>query len=418
MTRAGGQPAAARPADTVDVLELSQALVRAPSPNPPGDERAVAAVATEACAMLGLPAPRVVACDERRPNLVTTLDFGSGGRHLVLAGHIDTKPVGDATWTRDPFAAEVDGDRLYGLGAADMKGSVAAMLVAAARVAADAPQAGRLTLLLTADEEDGSRFGARHVCASTPLHADAVVIGEPGGLDDDFDALHLVSRGIARMRVLARGAQGHSSLAATRGRNAGLDAARAAVAVADHVHLTTPPDPHGLRGWEATTSTALAFRGGVGWGVLPGRMAVDTEVRLLPGMQREPLTSAFTAVLDEVAAAVGADLELEFDSAGTDWLPATSVDPGHPVAVAAAEACDVVLGSRPLAAVFPGTTDATWFAELQGLPVLPALGPGLLRRAHAADEWLSVTALRQATDLFAELARRFCAGPGAEAGSP
>ena len=122
----------------------------------------------------------------------------------MLSGHIDTKPLGDARWSVDPLAADVDGDRLYGLGSADMKAAVAAMLVAAAGLLEDPPAAGRLSLLFTADEEDGAAFGARHVAATVPLEADGVVIGEPGGIEEDFDRLHLVSRGIARMRAASR----------------------------------------------------------------------------------------------------------------------------------------------------------------------------------------------------------------------
>jgi acetylornithine deacetylase/succinyl-diaminopimelate desuccinylase-like protein len=388
----------------VDVIDLAVELIRARSPNPPGDERAVAAVVHAALAALGLPPARTVALDERRPNLLVTLDFGAGGRHLVLSGHMDTKPLGDARWSVDPFAAERGGDRLYGLGSADMKGALAAMLVAAARLAGVAVPAGRLTLLFTADEEDGARFGAHHVAATVPLEADAVVIGEPGGLERDFDALHLVSRGIARMRLVAEGDQGHSSLSDRGGaRNAGVTAARAALA-AGELRLEAPEDVHALAGWHATVNTALAFRGGVGHGVLPGRIAVEAEVRLLPGMRREAVGAAFERAL----AGVDGDVGLEWDAPPNDWLPATIVAPAHPLAAAARDACRSVLGTEPPDAVFPGTTDATWFAELQGLPTLPALGPGLLRRAHAADEWVSEAAVRQAADLYAALARDFC----------
>jgi len=396
-----------------DVIELARALVRAPSPNPPGDERAAAAAVAAAAQALGLPPARTVAREEHRPNLLTTLDFGPGGRHLVLSGHIDTKPLGDAQWSVDPLAAEVDGDRLYGLGSADMKAAVAAMLAAAANLVADPPAAGRLSLLFTADEEDGAAFGARHVAATVPLEADGVVIGEPGGIETDYDRLHLVSRGIARMRLVARADQGHSSLAdELDARNAGVDAARAVVAVRDELEPETPPNRHELRGWHATVNTALAYRGGVGYGVLPGRVAVDTEVRLLPGMERPALTGAFEQALHTLADRTGAELELAFDEPPNDWLPATLVEPGHPLAAVAEHACAAVLGHVPPPAVFPGTTDATWFSELQGVPTLPALGPGLLRRAHAADEWVSIDAVRRAVGLYTEIARGFC---GAEA---
>ena len=319
-----------------DVIELARALIRTPSPNPPGDERAVAALLTDALRESGLPEPTIIAKDPSRPNLITTLDLGTGGRHLVLSGHIDTKPVGDARWTVDPFAADVDGDRLYGLGSGDMKAAIAAMVVALQRLAAAPPSAGRVTLLLTADEEDGASFGAHHVASTTTLDADAVLIGEPGGIDTDFDRLHLVSRGIARLRLVAHGSQGHSSLSGERGwRSAGVDAARAAVAVADGGALDIPPNPGDLVGWDATVNTALKFRGGVGYGVLPGAMAVDTEVRLLPGMDREALTAAITERVAGVAAEPGADVRVEYDVPPNDWLPAADVAADDPIAVAA-----------------------------------------------------------------------------------
>jgi succinyl-diaminopimelate desuccinylase len=405
--RAGGTAFAGAP----DVIELARALIRTPSANPPGDERAVAILLEEAITAHGLPAAGVIAKDARRPNLVTTLDFGPGGRHLVLSGHIDTKPVGDARWSVDPFGADIDGDRLYGLGSGDMKAGVAAMLVAAARAATLPIERGRLSLVLTADEEDGASYGAHHLASTTALEADGVVIGEPGGITADFDRLHLVSRGIARLRLIARAAQGHSSLSGEPGvRNAGVDAARAAVAVADRLQLEVPDNPGGLLGWQATVNTALAFRGGVGYGVLPGAMAVDTEVRLLPGMGRDSLLEAFELELARVAGTTGAELRVELDAPPRDWLPAVWVHPDDELARAARRACAAVLGTPIPDSVFPGTTDATWFSELQHVATLPALGPGLLRRAHAADEWVSVTAVRTAVDLYTSLAGSYCAG--------
>ena len=77
---------------------------------------------------------------------------------------------------------------------------------------------------------------------------------------------------------------------------------------------------------------------------------------------------------------------------------------------AARSACQFVLGTDPARAVFPGTTDATWFDAIQDLPTLPALGPGLLRRAHAADEWVSIMAVRQTVELYTDLASAYCSG--------
>ena len=125
----------------LDVLDIARELVRTPGPNPPGDERATAELVRDLLPELHLPRARTITRHESRPNLLITLDFGPGGRHLVLSGHLDTKPVADATWTVDPFGADIEGDRLYGLGSADMKSALAAMLVAASRLASDAPSA-------------------------------------------------------------------------------------------------------------------------------------------------------------------------------------------------------------------------------------------------------------------------------------
>lgn len=410
MTTGEGSP--------IDVIDLARALIRTPSPNPPGDERAVAALLTDLMREVGLPEPKVIARSDHRPNVVTTLDFGAHGRHLVLSGHLDTKPVGDGHWSVDPFAADLDGDRLYGLGSGDMKAAVAAMVVSLSRLAARPPSCGRVSLVLTADEEDGASYGAHHVASTVQLDADAVVIGEPGGIESDFDRLHLVSRGIARLRIVARGAQGHSSLSGESGwRNAGVDAARAVAALADGVSIASPDNPGGVLGWECTVNTGLVFRGGVGYGVLPGEMLVDTEVRLLPDMTRQAVSAALEERLAQLARSTGADLHLEFDAPPNDWLPATIVNQHAPVADAARIACRAALGAEPPDSVFPGTTDATWFSELQGIPTLPALGPGLLRRAHAADEWVSAAAVRQSVDLYVALAEAFCVdnspeGPG------
>ena len=152
----------------LDVLDIARGLVRTPGPNPPGDERAAAALVQEMLPAIDLPEAQVISRHESRPNLLITLNFGPGGRHLLLSGHLDIKPVADAAWSVDPFGADIEEDRLYGLGSADIKSAIAAILVAASRVAHYSPSRGRLSLLFTADEENGSAYGAHHVASSVP----------------------------------------------------------------------------------------------------------------------------------------------------------------------------------------------------------------------------------------------------------
>ena len=394
----------------IDVVDLTRRLVNTPSPVRDGDERAVARLIDDTLAELGLPAAETHALVPERPNLTVTLDFGPGGHHLALVGHIDTKPVGDAEWTRDPFAAAIEGDRMYGLGTADMKGGVAAMLVAAAELAAAPPTSGRLTLVFTADEEDGAAYGSRFLADKVALDADALVIGEPSGMHEDFDGLHLVSRGLGRFRIAARARQGHSGLSSLLGsRNAGIDLARALVDISDNFAPTIPENVDGLRDWMATVNAGLVLGGGFGYGVLPGVVSSIVEVRTLPGMDADATLAELQAFVAALAAKTGATYDVEVDDPPRHWLIGTEVAASAAIVDALRTASSSVLGVEPALSVFPGTTDASWFSLARPeLPCLPAFGPGLLRTAHGADEWVSVSAVRQTVPLYAALTRDFC----------
>lgn len=399
-----------------DVIELAQRLIRVPSPVHDGDERAVAALIQEELEALSLPRAQVHALDATRPNLVTTIDFGPGGRHLALVGHIDTKPIADGAWTVDPFGADIDGDRLYGLGSADMKAAVAAMLLAAAEVAGGdhggGLAAGRLTLVFTADEEDGAVYGAKHLAEVLDLDADALVIGEPSGVHDDFDRVPIVSRGLGRFRLTAQARQGHSSLASLLGmRNAGIDLARALVAIADGFAPSIPPNADGLPDWSAAVNAGLDIGGGYGYGVLPERMSATIEIRTLPGMRAADTLDDLRRFAATVAERDGSALAVEVDGDASRWIDGTSVSAGDPIVASIVDALDAAIGERPPLSVFPGTTDTSWFAAANpALPCIPSLGPGLLSRCHAADEWVSVEATRRTVPIYTELIRRFCAG--------
>lgn len=392
----------------MDVIDVAQRLIQVPSPVHDGNELAVVALLQDLLADLDLPSGEVLAAHPDRPNLVVTIDFGPGGRHLALCGHTDTKPVGAARWSIDPYAATVEGDRLTGLGSADMKGAIAAMLIAAARLSRwGRLRAGRLSLVLTADEEDGALFGARHLAGQAGLRPDALVIGEPGGMESDFDQLHVASRGLGRFAVSARARQGHSSLSSSHElRNAGVDLARAITALADGPTPSHPRDDR-LLGWQVTLNPGMTFAGGYGYGVLPEQMATSLEVRTLPGMDPDTALQDVRAVVTDTASRTGADYDVQFDGEPS-WLPGTRTDTEDPVVVAARRATHHVLGHTPPLSVFPGTTDASWFAlQRPDLPCLPALGPGLLSRAHGADEWVSVDAVRRSVDIYELLALEY-----------
>jgi len=390
------------------VVTLACRLIEARSDNPPGDERHVAEVVCAALSERALPRPRLLTRKPERPNLLLTLDFGPGGRHLCLCGHLDTKPPGEG-WSFDPFRPRVIDGYLYGLGACDMKGALAAMIEAAAELAARPPARGRLSLLFLADEERGGLHGARYLAERDLLEADAILIGEPGGLEADWDHLHLASRGIANFSLSVHGDQGHSSLSDRIGLvSATQEAARLLLAF----RRFRPRAPRrALPGWRVTVNPGVRVEGGMDFGIVPGQARFAVDVRTLPGMTREAFHRDLAEFLArERRANANLRAEVVFEPPPRDWLPPTEVPVRHPLVSCLEAVLAEVVGRRPPRAVFPGATDAAWLQGLAGIPTLPAIGPGLLQRAHAPDERVPVASLAQATEIYVRVARSFCPG--------
>jgi acetylornithine deacetylase len=385
------------------VIDLTKALVAAPSPNLPGDERAAAAVVHSALAAYGLPAARVLADDPTRPNLLVRVDAARPGPHLALCGHLDTKPVGNAAgeWLTDPFVPTIDGDRLYGLGSTDMKGAVAAMILAGAAFASVADRAaGSLSLIFTADEEYGSTHGAEFLARSGAIEADAIVLGEPSGISRDWEAICVVSRGICGFRTVVEGTQMHSSISdLIPSINAVEAMARVLVGMRRELKPRYPEHPLSPNG--PTINLGVKALGGVGYGVLPGHAEFWSDIRTTPGMTFDDLRADLEAAIALVSTEVpGASITLEFP-ANLRWIEPTEIAAEHPATRAMRAAAEAVLGQAPPLTAFPGGTDASPFQCIGGIPTLAAFGPGLLPLAHGPNEWVSVSSLMQASRMYA-----------------
>ena len=198
-----------------DLLAFAARLVATPSPNLPGDERAVVDVIRAQLNQLGIEDVEIAAKVPHRPNVIVRYRGTRPGPTLMLCGHSDTKPVGDrALWKTDPFDPVVRDGKMYGLGTTDMKGAVAAMIYAVAALAnCDFKLAGDVLLVVNADEERSMEFGSGYLSTDYGLQADVALLGEPCAIDGpEFEFLHLLSRGMSCFKVRVRGTQMHSSL--------------------------------------------------------------------------------------------------------------------------------------------------------------------------------------------------------------
>jgi acetylornithine deacetylase/succinyl-diaminopimelate desuccinylase-like protein len=224
---------------------LLQRLIRVDTVNPPGNERALQEELKAMLEEAGFEC-ELLAAEPERPNLVARLRGESEGQTLTLLGHVDTVRADREEWSRDPWGGDLEDGWIWGRGALDMKGQVAAELAACLELGRSGwrPHSGELLLVLTADEEAGGELGAAWLCSQHPdrVRSDFVVNEGGGGLVE-FDGRRLFTlcvgeKGIFRMRLRTRGRAGHASLPRI-GDNALLRLSRLLAALSEQ----PPPEP-------------------------------------------------------------------------------------------------------------------------------------------------------------------------------
>jgi acetylornithine deacetylase len=382
-------------------------LVAIDSQIPPyADEREIVRFVSETALALGLPAGEVVSLDSTRPNLLIRIPGAGGGPTLVLNGHLDTKPVGDARelWRTPPLSATRVGENLFGLGVSDMKAAVACMLYAAhAVLASGTALKGNLILAFVADEEAGAKYGSRFVAPLLAGEADACLIGEPSGWERDWQGMHLVSRGLCAFQVHVRGTQMHSSLSDRMPSvNANVEMAKLILRLKrdfDEAFPLHEPAP--------TLNVAVTTKGGVFYGVVPGDAAFGCDLRTVPGMAEADIHAFFDGwARDRSEDAGGASVRIVYDDV-LSWIASSEISATSDLVSAVVEASEEVLGAAPPPSVFPGATDAPWF-DAAGIPTLPSFGPGILTYCHGPNEFVRVEAIHQAARIYARTVLGYC----------
>lgn len=201
-------------AAAIDPVELARALIRCRSVTP--QDGGALAVLEAALVPLGFACHRLPFREPGTPEVQNLFAvIGEAGPHFCFAGHTDVVPPGDLSgWSVDPFGAEVIDGWLYGRGANDMKGAVAAMVAAAARhlAALGGRPKGRISLLITGDEEGPAINGTRKVLdwmAARGLTPDAALVGEPTNPRVMGEMVKIGRRGSLTGRLVLYGVQGH-----------------------------------------------------------------------------------------------------------------------------------------------------------------------------------------------------------------
>lgn len=392
-----------------EILAFTCELIRTPSVNPPGDEAPISKVILEKLRILGVTQRQVVGALDERPNVLAHVQGSEPGRTMMLSGHIDTKPPGNLDdWKTDPHEPVIVGDQLVGLGSGDMKGAIAGMIYAAGALANLGHFSGRLALALTADEENGSVYGSKWLASQGLIEADVCVIGEPGGVQREWESLHLVSRGVALFRVVVLGTQMHSSISdQLPAVNATLKMAALALKMQKELRSYLTFDEHPFCKHGPTINVGVMASAGVTYGVFPGRAEFASDIRTLPGMTEEQIQLDIQRFLDD---AMAQDPELRATLEWNRMMAATEIDSSNDVIQVLQSTSVMVLGRAPTLDAFPGATDAAYIQTAAGVPCVASFGPGFLPRAHSPNESMHKDGPAQAAMIYALSALRYLNG--------
>lgn len=312
---------------------------------------------------------------------------GSGPPVVCFAGHTDVVPPGPCEkWRHDPFSAEIADGILYGRGAADMKASLAAFLVAGERFVDEEPHhRGSLALLLTSDEEGAAADGTARVVAvlkERGVRIDYCLVGEPTCTDRLGDTIKNGRRGSLSGRLTVRGKQGHVAYPHLA-RNPIHMSAPAIAALAslewDKGNAYFPPTS-----WQVSSIQA-----GTGAGnVIPGELTLEFNFRFCPESDSSSLKSRLTAVLDRH----GLEYDVSWSLAGEPFL----TEPAELVR-ALCRAIEQETGLKPELSTSGGTSDGRFIKDICAQVV--EFGP-VNKTIHQVDEQIPVADIETLTSIY------------------
>jgi acetylornithine deacetylase/succinyl-diaminopimelate desuccinylase family protein len=359
--------------DHTSVTGLLQALVQIPSVNPhgsPGVERP----GEQACAEYVAAFLRKCGAEtelrevtQGRPNVVGRFPSDAPGKQrLILAPHLDTVSV--SGMVIDPFGGEIRDGKIWGRGATDTKGSMAAMLWSLYELRDRIPALGWEIWFAGLMGEEAGQEGARAFVKQE--RADFALIGEPTSRDIVY-----THKGAYWLNLLTRGRAVHAS-APERGENAIYKMADVLLCIRDRIAPRLASLSHPVLG--SPTISAGTIRGGTKTNIVPDSCSVEVDTRTIPGQDPNEIAAALRETCP--------DLEISV------WESAPlNTDPAHPLIELLQKRGSTLAGA-------PWFCDAAVFAQA-GIPAIAA-GPGSIAQAHTNDEWIAIDELEKGVEFY------------------
>ena len=368
--------------ERADAADLVKELIRRQSPDPPGNEKAVAVYLSNWLRTRGFD----VDIDEFQPeriNLITRIEGGTKPS-LIFSAHMDTMPIGENLWIHDPFGAEELNGKVYGRGAADMKSGLAAMAIIASKIKnSGLPLAGDLILALSAGESSNCLGAKRMVERGDLIGAGAILVSEPSSLE-----LIIAEKGALWLDITATGKPGHAS---------GKDSENAILKLMDFfsaVHKNPfASHSHPLLGIASLNINTI--KGGNAINMTPDSASATMDIRTVPGMNVEELIKTLQKISGP-----------SFKFRIRDNKPPVVIDKDDSFI----NTCQKAILSVGREMKPPG--GVTYFSD--SCILVPALdvpraiiGPGHLGMSGQRDEWVKLSDMYTAASIFGEIAMTY-----------
>lgn len=320
--------------------------------------------------------------------------LGEGGRPIIFDGHMDHVSEGSLRgWSHPPYAAEIDGDLLYGRGAVDMKASLAAMIYGCA---ASEPS-GRVVVACVVHEETNEGVALRDIIEGMAPRPEACIIGEPTDLK-----LSIGQRGRAVFRITTRGLTSHASMP-----ELGINSIYRMIPVVERLRQANerlPGDPILGRG----SMTVTGIRSSPEGPVVPDLCEILVDRRLIPGETLEGVLEEMRGLAPEAEVELMADeitCYTGLRKTVQQYFPGWLTHPESRLVTLSLEALSASLGYRPEITVWRFSTDGVATAGMLGIPTV-GFGPGDPALAHRPDERVSITDVKAAARGFCALSSR------------
>jgi succinyl-diaminopimelate desuccinylase len=379
------------------VIELTQELIGIPSPV--GQEGNIARFIHDRMVEICHDA-KMVSAERDRPNLLCRYNVSTRGKSLVLVGHMDTIDLVDQEkekWTVDPYGGVVKNNKIYGLGASDMKGSLAAMMIAIGSISElDIELLNDVVLIFCVDEEKGSRKGMQHLIDRKLIDPNGAIAveGEPTNMK-----VQGWFKGWAEYEITTRGRTTHSSKF-----EEGINAIHGMVDVL-----------HSLREYELkhkehpflgrSTLSIGTIDGGVNPKIVPDYCKSAIEVRMVPNQGAKNVLNEIEVLLENLRER---DPQLSAEIKLIRAKDPAEIPIDSPIIELTREAAQEIMGKPPEYGREPiGGGDVNLLIRYLGIPSI-LFGPGLLEHSHTPDEFVPIKNVVDTAKIYASLILKYC----------